>query len=64
MGFTLDECILPYYFIMGGKCIVWVIVQYVNKRQEDNVAVLARVHVLLHNQSRCFPITTLLLRPK
>ena len=39
-----------------------VIFPSVNKRQEDNVAVLARVHTLLHNQSRCFPIT-MLLRP-
>ena len=35
-----------------------------NKRQEDIVAVLARVHTLLRNQSTCFPITTLLLRRK
>ena len=40
------------------------IVQYVNKRQEDIVAVLARVHTLLRNQSPCFSITTLLLRRK
>ena len=54
-----ENSLLSVYCLVDCSAI-----QYVDKRQEDNVAVLVLVHSLLPYQSRCFPITTLLLCPK
>ena len=54
-----ENSLLSVYYLVDCS-----VIQYVDKRQEDNVAVLVLVHSLLPYQSRCFPITMLLLRPK